>query len=413
MRNDTLPEEWSVLRGWLPTDLEQSAAACKFTRRTTGRVTAETWLRLILMHVTGGLSLEQTMLRAAELGWCELSAVSLFKRLRVAQDWLIGMCSHLLRHQCQLLGGSNPWPEGLAMRLIDATDVQEPGSTGTAWRIHYSLRMPQMVCDHYELTDDKGGEKFGRFTFAKGDLVIADRGYSHRGGLAHIINSGGEVLVRWNPSSLPLETSCGHPANLLGWLRRLPVQGSSEKKVWMRYNGVRYALRLCAIRKSRLAAEAARKKAADEARKDGRKMRNETLQYADYVMVLCSMEQSKLHRDAALAFYRGRWQIELAFKRLKSLLDAGHVPKESDASARSWMQAKILSSLLIERTLWEGEFFSPWGHGAGPGGTPESLEHIHRSARLLAGHSRAATDARSHIGERSENCQAGADKASE
>lgn len=413
MRNDALPEEWSVLRGWLPADLEQSAAECKFTRRSTGRVTAETWLRLILMHVTGGLSLEQTMLRAAELGWCELSAVSLFKRLMAAQEWLVGMCSHLLRHQRQLLGDSNPWPEGLAMRLIDATDVQEPGSTGTAWRIHYSLRMPQMVCDHYELTDAKGGEKFGRFTFAKGELVIADRGYSHRAGVAHIIDSGGEVLVRWNPSSLPLETSGGRSTDLLGWLRRLPAHRAADKKVWMRHNGVRYALRLCAIRKSRLAAEAARKKAAAEARKDGRKIRKETLQYADYVMVLCSMGRSKLHCDTALTFYRGRWQIELAFKRLKSLLDAGHVPKESDASARSWMQAKILSSLLIERTLWEGEFFSPWGYGAGPGGTPESLEHIHRSARLLAGHSRATAQTGTLAEKRTENSRAGTDKTPE
>lgn len=412
MLTDTLPEEWSVLRGWLPADLEQSAAACKFKRRTTGRVTAEIWLRLILMHVTGGLSLEQTMLRAAELDWCELSAVALFKRLRVAQEWLTELCTHLLRQQCVLLGESNPWPEGLAMRLIDATDVQEPGSTGTAWRIHYSLRMPQMVCDHYELTDAKGGEKFGRFTFAKGELVIADRGYSHRAGVAHIVDSGGAVLVRWNPSSLPLETSGGRPTNLLGWLRRLPARGSGEKKVWMRHNGQRYALRLCAIRKSRLAAEAARKKATAEARKDGRRIRSETLQYADYVMVLCSMDQSKLHRDAALVFYRGRWQIELAFKRLKSLLDAGHVPKESDASARSWMQAKILSSLLIERTLWEGEFLSPWGHGAGPGGTPESLEHIHRGARLLAGHSGTAAHAGAPTGARPKNREAGADKAS-
>ena len=122
------------------------------------------------------------------------------------------------------------------------------------------------------------------------------------------------------------------------------------------------------------------------------------------------MGRSKLHCDTALTFYRGRWQIELAFKRLKSLLDAGHVPKESDASARSWMQAKILSSLLIERTLWEGEFFSPWGYGAGPGGTPESLEHIHRSARLLAGHSRATAQTGTLAEKRTKNSRAGTDK---
>ena len=79
-------------------------------------------------------------------------------------------------------------------------------------------------------------------------------------------------------------------------------------------------------------------------------------------MVLCSAPATELAVEEALEFYRGRWQVELAFKRLKSLLDAGHVPKKDDASARAWMQAKVLTALLLERILWEGEFLSPWGY---------------------------------------------------
>lgn len=176
MEDDALPEEWVILRDWLPADLETSAKRCGFVRRSSGRVSAEMWLRMILMHVVGGLSLEQTMLRASELGWANLSAVALFKRLRVAQEWLCELCAGLLAQQRAFLGEQNPWPDGWDVRLIDATDVQEPGSTGTDWRVHYSLRMPQMVCDHFEITDAKGGEKFGRFTFAPGELVVAEPG---------------------------------------------------------------------------------------------------------------------------------------------------------------------------------------------------------------------------------------------
>lgn len=377
MSDDALPEEWAILRGWLADDLEASAKCCGFIRRTTGRANAEMWLRLILMHVAGGLSLEQTMLRAAELEWCRLSHVALFKRLRVAQNWLSELCGGLLAGQRQRLGGSQPWPKGREVRLIDATDIQEPGSTGTAWRVHYSLRMPQMVCDHFEITDDKGGEKFGRFEFRKGELAVADRGYSHRAGVAHVIDSGAQVLVRWNPAAFPLEDANEKVSGMQAWLRRLPLTAARERTVWFRHEDRRYQLRLCAVRKGRMATEAAREKARRNARDRGREIQPETLEYAEYVMVLCSASAKSVSLDSALGLYRGRWQVELAFKRLKSLLDAGHVPKESDASARAWMQAKILSALLIERTLWEGEFLSPWGHGAGHGGASEPLESLH------------------------------------
>jgi Transposase DDE domain len=60
-----------------------------------------------------------------------------------------------------------------------------------------------------------------------------------------------------------------------------------------------------------------------------------------------------------LDLYRARWQIELAFKRLKSLLSAGHVPKHNDRSAHAWIQGKLLTVLLIERLLEEARFFPP------------------------------------------------------
>lgn len=378
MADDALPEEWTILRNWLTEDLPISAKRCGFVRRSTGRVDAEMWLRLILMHVVGGLSLQQTMLRAAELEWCELSHVALFKRLRVAQEWLVELCDGLLDWQCKRLDDySDCWPVGWKVRLIDATNVQEPGSTGTSWRIHYSVSMPRMVCDHFEITDAKGGEKFGRFKFRKGELAVADRGYSHRAGVAHVMDSEAHVLVRWNPASFPLENTHAEADDMLKWLRKLPKTIALERNVQFRHEGRVYPLRLCAIRKSRLATEEARKKARQAAAKGGHEIQPETLEYAEFVMVLCSADWRSVSVEAALNLYRGRWQVELVFKRLKSLLHAGHVPKESDASARAWMQAKILSALLIERTLWEGEFLSPWGHGFGRGRSSEPLENVH------------------------------------
>ena len=60
MTNDSLPEEWAILRRWLPEDLDERARRLGFMQRARGLQDAERWLRLILMHVAGGFSLEQT-----------------------------------------------------------------------------------------------------------------------------------------------------------------------------------------------------------------------------------------------------------------------------------------------------------------------------------------------------------------
>jgi hypothetical protein len=245
--------------------------------------------------------------------------------------------------------------------VIDATDVVEPGATGSAWRIHYSLRLPEMVCDHYELTDSSGGEKLGRFTFRPKELVLADRGYSHRAGVAHVLDSGADVVVRWNHALFPLVGTDGKPFEVLPKVRKLKVGEEIEWAVDFAYDARMRRMRLCARRKGRVAAEKARRKSLRKAQKNGTTADESSLELVGYIFVLTSVPASALPSSAVLGIYRSRWQVELIFKQLKSLLGMGHVPKSDDASAKAWMQAKILTSLLIERALIEARFFSPWG----------------------------------------------------
>jgi IS4 transposase len=54
-----------------------------------------------------------------------------------------------------------------------------------------------------------------------------------------------------------------------------------------------------------------------------------------------------------------RWQIELAFKRLKSLFQYGEVPSKLDENARAWFYGKLLLSALSETLANEGRFSPP------------------------------------------------------
>lgn len=360
MSADALPEEWEIVREWLPTDLDVRARRYQFFQRARGLTDAECWLRLILMHVAGGLSLEQTVLRARELGLADISGVALFKRLRRAELWLGDLCRHLLSEQQRRLGRC-VWPSPYRVRVVDGTDVQEPGSTGSDWRIHYSIRLPELVCDHYEVTDKHGGESLGRFEFKKNELIVADRGYCHWAGAAKVLDSGAALLMRWHSKAFPLQAMGGKALPLLERLRRLPKHSAGEWRVQFVFNRKAYFLRLCAVRKNRVASERARRKLQRDAKLDGYTPTADALELADYILVLTSLPPP-FSCSQVLELYRCRWQVELAFKRLKSLMGAGHVPKTDDQSARAWMQAKILTALLVERLLLEAKIFSPWGY---------------------------------------------------
>lgn len=61
-------------------------------------------------------------------------------------------------------------------------------------------------------------------------------------------------------------------------------------------------------------------------------------------------------------WYRLRWQIELVFKRLKSLLDLDALPSRQGPTAKSWMLAKFLAAAVAQRLVEPSGALSPWGY---------------------------------------------------
>ena len=116
------------------------------------------------------------------------------------------------------------------------------------------------------------------------------------------------------------------------------------------------------IQWTRLAAEWAKRKARRRAQRKQRQLQADTLELGEYILVLTNLDAEAWSGANILELYRCRWQIELAFKRLKSLLKLGHLPKKDPASARAWMQLKLLLALITEKLCEDARFFSPWGY---------------------------------------------------
>jgi Transposase DDE domain len=317
-------------------------------------------MRTLLLHLARGYSLHETVVRAKAAGVAELSAVALFKRLRNAEGWFNELCRTLL----PLSGIAVPSDtKAFRLRLVDSTTVKEPGKTGSWWRIQYSFQLPEFSCDYFGLHPGEGvgtGDSFTQFPITRGDHVIGDRGYSYISGVEHIAAHGGSVLVRLNPLSLPLFTPAGQRFPLLRRVATLLTAGQvGEWPVVVHGDKRLIPGRFCAVRKSDEAIKLAEKRLKQTASRKGREIRPETWEYVKHVMVFSTFSPRRFTASEILQWYRVRWQVELEFKRLKSLAQLGHLPKSDAQSARAWLYGKLFVVLLTEQMMRHGRTLSP------------------------------------------------------
>lgn len=351
-------ENWDVLRRFLPLGWEEQARISGALRRARGVADAESLLRTLLIHLANGCSLAETSVRARQSGLCQMSSVALFKRLRAAEGWL-----RWLAQQVRGVGLLPAIGVGRRLRAVDATMVSEPGSTGTDWKIHYAVNLGDLQCDFFELTDvSNGGETLRRVPIKPHDIMMGDRIYATPPGVAHVLDSHADIVVRVNRQTLPLFDPNGKRLNILRTVRRIK-QG--QPQAW--HTSVPHPQggwlkgRLIAVKRSAAATQLERKRLMRRANRRQQKVSKQSLDAAQYFMVWTSLPDS-FANVAVLEFYRLRWQIELVFKRMKSITGLGHLPKADPLSSRAWLHGKLFVALLVERMIAAASSFSPWGY---------------------------------------------------
>jgi hypothetical protein len=377
LQQNCMSEDWELLQTFFPKgwrELARTSGAIKGLRQDKDPAVL---LRVLLLHVGCGYSLRETSARAKASGLCDLSDVSVLKRLNKSEAWLHALCGCLFGEVVNF-GTDKTYALG-KLRLIDGSLISEPGKTGSTWRLHYSMAWPSLLCDHFELTPAKGkgtGESLDRYPAAEGDHFLADRGFCNAKAIHGVCASGADVTVRLNPSNVRLfsrpkpgtsnDESSRERFDLLGFLKQLDTDWEAKsQKITMAdgQDGSMVNGRICAIRKSEEAIAAALKKVTWKANKNGSKPKEVTKIYARYVMVFTTVEEEILDPTETMNLYRLRWQIELVFKRFKQMIDLGHLPKSDPQSSRSWLYGKMFSALLTEKLVATAERLSPWGYG--------------------------------------------------
>jgi hypothetical protein len=351
-------DSWQQLLTYLPNGWDSKAKELGALKRIRN-FSSESLLRTLLIHLLNGYSLRETATCAQMADIADVSDVALLKRLNSSGDWFKWLSQELMYkwHEPNRKLFNRP------VIAVDGTHVSEPGSTGSCWRIHYGFDIKELKCVDVKITENDIGESLKNYDIQKGSVILADRGYYSKGGIAFANKNGSYVVIRMSMRDMTLYNETGKPLDTLKFLRTIHGTEAKEIPVYIKNGADQIKCRICAVKKSPPAIKKSVKKLFREHSKKQRKgkVSKDLLESSQYFFVITTIPQSELSAKQVLELYRSRWQIELVFKRLKSIIGLGHLPKQDPTGARAWLHGKLFCAFLVEALICSAERFSPWG----------------------------------------------------
>jgi hypothetical protein len=336
-------DDWAYVQTLLPADIEESAYRMSALLRCRNIADAASLLRIALAYAVSDLSLKDVAAWASAMQLAAISGPGLFYRLRQAEEWLERVLGQILAEQLPKAAG------GLRLRVVDATVLNGPGPKAVQWRAHVSINASSGSIRAVELTDDSGGEKLSRHQFGPGDVVLGDRGYATARGLYAARQQEAHVVVRFHPATLRTCDAKRRRIYLAEKEAEVPQVGAIEFKIEIPVPPPPTHSHKSWDTAKAVAWVSARAVAA----------RNRT---GEVTWIVTTLSAKQMPAMGILGLYRLRWQIELLFKRLKSLLHLDALPSREGPTAKSWLLARLIAAALAQRLVPPTGPLSPWGY---------------------------------------------------
>lgn len=343
-------DDWTTEVGArLPPTLEQQARVCKAFERSRQIRSASDLLRGLLAYVYTTHSFAHLSMWSVLIGLADVSANNWRKRLQRASAW----GNWLLQEQLAACSAVAPWLVRAGVRrvlLIDGTHLKCFGPLGEIWRVHTAFDLLAGRLTQLQVTDTHEAEHLEVFDLQAGDVVVTDRANGYRERIAFVQQRQADIVVRFSPSTLPLEDEEGKSVEVVRWLkgRHAPAGRLCSRLVWLRQEGQRRALRLLAVRLSPEQRDQAQRRKKRKASKQQRGLQADTLYLAGWVLLVTTLPKEQWSDQQVVAMYQARWHIELLFKRIKQLLHQQRLRCTTAATALPTLIFLLVGWALLE-----------------------------------------------------------------
>lgn len=342
---DLLPEGW-----------EAAARESGAFGRSRKIKTPEELLRLNLLYLTSGGSFGKTsaMLKLTEGKGLNKTAV--YERVQKSAGWLQWLCLNLNRKE-GFLAPAPKWLENRRVCLVDASDESKPGSRGADYRLHYLVNLFTLGLVEMHLTEANEGETITRYSsLEEQDIIIGDRAYGTLKGIAHVKAKGADYLFCLRSNAFLLYDASGEKVSLSEKLGELKENETISLDLFYKEKNSLQPVRICAIGKSRQAREEGLRQIKKSNSKKMRGKVSATQEIFNRFIVVATSLPEEISARQVMELYRIRWQIELVFKRFKSIFHYDEIPSKNHETACAWFYGKLLVAALCEALVNQGRF---------------------------------------------------------
>lgn len=197
-----------------------------------------------------------------------------------------------------------------------------------------------------------------------GDLVLTDLGYFRVGTFREYHDKGAFFLSRFLVGTTLRDAATRQAIHLPALLRTCTDNVLDINVILANTEKQQTPCRLICLRVSEQVANERRRKLHQKAKKQGRTPQQESLALCDWMLLVTNIPARWLPADQAYHLYGLRWQIELLFKQLKSVLRIHQSNTERESRLRCEIYGKLLMAVLVHRVhaVLQGELWNSQHH---------------------------------------------------